>query len=199
MQTRTSPWVTVARRPLAQLSHDLRAMGDLRRHAARVDERLDGLRMALDALRGQIAQRPRRYARTLVHRDARFELLVLSWPLGCASPVHDHDGQDCWFLPLAGAFDLDDYALLDGARAPADDRGGPARLVLLRARRVVAGELDRRDVYQAIHAVKAVTPDALSLHVYARPLDRCRVYDLRCGRWSWRNLCYDALAAHLGE
>jgi hypothetical protein len=47
--------------------------------------------------------------------------------------------------------------------------------------------------------VTPVTPLALSLHLYARPIDRCRVYDLGRNRWSWRRLGYDAVAPQIGE
>src|SRR5262249_2906133 len=108
------------------------------------------------------------------------------------SPVHDHDAQDCWFVPLAGAFGLDDYAVLGS-----DDRR--AHLVPLRSRRVGAGELDRRDEHESVHAVTPASPLALSLHVYARPLDRCRTFDLERGTWRWCELYYDAVARWLGE
>jgi cysteine dioxygenase len=198
MYSRSAPLVTVARRPLAQLLHDLRALDDLRRRADEVDARLDGLTVAIDAVLEQLPFLRGRYARTLVHRDARFELLLLSWSPGSASPVHDHAGQDCWFIPLCGAFDLDDFALLDDP-PPGDEVGGQARLTPLRSRRVETGELDRRDAYEGVHAVTPAAPRCVSLHLYARPLDRCRVFDLRRSRWTWRRLFYDAVASQLGE
>jgi cysteine dioxygenase len=196
MHARSAPLVTVARRPLAQLLHDLRAVGDLRRHADTVDERLDGFVLARPvsaSILPHLRFRHGHYARTLIHRDARFELLVLTWSPGSASPVHDHDGQDCWFVPLAGAFDLDDYALVDVPRA------SRAPLRPLRSRRLGAGVLDRRDAYQSVHAVTPASPFAVSLHLYARPLDRCRVFDLARATFTWACLGYDAVAPQLAE
>lgn len=192
MLARSAPLVTPARAPVAQLLHDLRGLGDLRRHAAIVDARLDGFTAPVEELVRHIAWPTRGYARTLVHRDDDFELLILSWAPCSRAPLHDHAGQDCWFLPLAGTFALDDYALV------ASDRRR-AWLVPLRARRIREGELDRRDEHETIHAVTPVTPLALSLHLYARPIDRCRVFDLQRNRWSWRRLAYDAIAPQIGE
>ncbi len=191
MHARSAPLVTVARAPIAQLVHDLRALGDLRRRAADVDARLDGFVAPTAALARRLPRRRRGYARTLVHRCDAFELLLLTWAPGSGAPAHDHDGQHCWFVPLAGAFDLDDYGVLDLA-------GRRAWLVPLRARRVGPGELDRRDEREAVHAVTPATPLALSLHLYARPIERCRVFDLRRARWSWRQLGYDATAPEIG-
>jgi cysteine dioxygenase len=192
MLTRIAPLVTLARAPVAQLVHDLRALGDLRRRAATVDERLEGFRAPVDRLVRHLALPRRGYARTLVFRDDAFELLLLSWAPGSRAPIHDHASQDCWFVPLAGAFDVDEYAL-----TAVEQRR--AWLVPLRSRRVGEGELDHRDVHEPVHAVTPATPLALSLHLYARPIDRCRVFHLQRGRWSWRRLAYDRVAAQLGE
>jgi cysteine dioxygenase len=192
MPARIAPLVTPARRPVAQLLHDLQALGDLQRRTDEVEARLEGLRLDVDALLPHLPFMRRRYARTLVHRCAAFELLLLTWSPGSASPIHDHDGQDCWFLPLAGTFDLDDYAIVD-------ENDTHARLTRLRTRRVGDGELDRRDQWESLHSVTPATPLAVSLHLYARPIDRCRVFDRSRGTWSWRLLGYDSIAAELGE
>ncbi len=130
MHARTAPLVTSARRPIAQLLHDLRALGDLRRRADMVDARLDDFRAPLAELVRRLPFFPGDYARTLVHRDDAFELLVLTWSPGSAAPIHDHAGQDCWFVPLAGAFDLEDYAISDeeGVRVPMLDAAALAAL-----------------------------------------------------------------------
>ena len=192
MQARRAPLVTAARAPIAQLLHDLRTLGDLHRRAATVDERLAGFAAPVGALVEKLPRPRRGYARTLVHRCDAFELLLLTWAPGSRAPAHDHAGQDCWLVPLAGAFDLDDYALVGADRRH-------AWLVPLRARRLGPGELDRRDAHEEVHAVTAATPVALSLHLYARPIDRCRVFDLCSARWSWRQLAYDAIAPDIGE
>jgi cysteine dioxygenase len=190
MHERATPLISPVRSPIAQLLHDLRALGDLRRRAATVDERLDGWRAPLDRLLGCLPLPRRGYARTLVYRCDGFELLLLTWAAGSPSPIHDHAAQDCWFVPIAGLFELDDYTI-------GDDDGAVTELVPWRRRRVHAGALDHRDEREAVHAVTPLTPVAVSLHVYARPIDSCRVFDRR-GAWSWRRLRYDAFAPQLG-
>ena len=193
IQVSRAPVVTPSAHPFAQLLHDLRALGDLRRRPATVEALLERLALPAARLWPALPVRRHGYARTRVHRDDHFELLLLTWSGRARSPVHDHDGQDCWFLPLDGAFDLDDYAI-------AAEDGRRARLTLLGSRRLAAGDagvIDRRDRYQAIHAVHAATSRALSLHVYAQPLDRCRVFDLGRGVWRWCRLRCDATLPQL--
>lgn len=191
MHEHVAPLVTPAHEPIVELLRDLRTLGDLRRRAGVVDERLEGWRAPLDRLLGFLPLPRRGYARTLLHRCDAFELLVLTWAAGSRSPIHDHAAQDCWLVPLAGLLELDDYAI-------GDERGATAELVPLRHRRVGAGALDHRDEHEAVHAVTAVT-DAVSLHLYARPIDRCRVFDRRRKSWAWHTLGYDAFIPGLGE
>ncbi|MDB4971097.1 MAG: hypothetical protein JWN44_6786 [Myxococcales bacterium] len=193
MQPSTAPLVTAASQPLARLVRDLCAVGDLRRHASRVGALIQRVTLRIEPLLPALAFRRDGYARTRVWRDDGFELLLLTWAAGAAAPVHDHDGQDCWFVPLTGAFDLDDYALLDDEPAVAT-QAGRARLTFLRSRRHGPGDVDRRDAYDSVHAVRAATPQAISLHVYARPIERCRVFDLERGSWQRRRIRCDAEA-----
>lgn len=192
MHARAAPLVTPARAPIAQLLHDLRALGDPRRRTAAVDALLDGWRAPLDRLLGYLPLPRHGYARTLLYRCDAFELLLLTWSQGSRSPIHDHADQDCWLVPLAGAFDLDDYAILDEDEAA-------AHLVPLRTRHLGPGALDHRDEHEAVHAVAPATPHAVSLHLYARPIDRCRIFDRRRGTFDWHRLGYDAVAPQLGE
>lgn len=193
MPQSTAPLVTPVRTPLATIVHALRGLGDLGARGEEVDALLDGVTLPLEPLLPHLPFARGRYTRTLVYRDDRFELLLLAWSPGAATPVHDHAGQDCWFVPLAGAFDLDDYALLDGGEGP-----GAAHLMPLRSRRVHVGEADHRDRHEGVHAVTLASPLGLSLHVYARPVDHVLVYDLLRGASARRSLVYDAVAPSLG-
>src|ERR1700730_6446847 len=53
------------------------------------------------------------YTRTCAYRDREFEVLLLNWAAGAASPIHDHGGQRCWMLVLSGKLQVDDYVRLD--------------------------------------------------------------------------------------
>jgi len=44
-----------------------------------------------------------RYTRNLVHRDGLFDVVVLCWEPGQATPVHDHAGQLGWVRLVRGA------------------------------------------------------------------------------------------------
>lgn len=152
-------------------------------------ERLVGVRLVPESLGPYLHFRRGCYTRNLVFRDARFELLLNCWDAGCASPVHDHGSSLCGLSIQAGTFELEDYRLLEGGKAP-----GVARLdAPRRVDDVRPGYLDVRNPETSVHRVRAVKGPAVSLHLYATPIDRCLVYDLGKHRSLERVLHYDSV------
>lgn len=118
------------------------------------------------------------YTRTCAYRDERFELLLLNWAPGAASPIHDHGDQHCWMLVLEGQLEVDDYARLDSG-----DVQGYAHVEQSGSRTLDPGAMDLRSGRFDLHRVVAGKgAPAVSLHVYSAPLRRFFVYDQRARR-----------------
>lgn len=184
MEPRYAPAVTHAT-SFAPLVRQLASLGALDQDGDAVAALLQAVRVPPPVLLRQLPFRRDGYTRTLVHREQAFEVLLLAWTAGSAAPPHDHDGQSCWLVPLVGRFDAEDYDVQhDGSFA--------ARLTRLGSRRLDVGCCDRRDADHAVHSVRVATTIGVSLHVYARPIERCRVFDPAHDRWRWRRLRYDA-------
>jgi cysteine dioxygenase len=148
-----------------------------------------GLRLAAESLRPYLHFRRRRYTRNLVYRDARVEVVLVCWDTGTASPIHDHGGQRCWLSVQSGVVLLEDFPLLSGGREP-----GPARLGPPRTRGPVgAGHVDFRGLDDSIHRVRVLQGPAVTLHVYAGPVEACLVFDTRRHRCESRRLGYHSI------
>ena len=154
-----------------------------------LDASLAGVRVDVEQLTPYLCFQRGRYTRNLVYRDACFELILNCWDAGAVSPVHNHDGQECWFSIQAGTFELENFPLLLGGRVPGLAQLGPPQ----RLGPVGAGHVDHRTPAEPVHRVRALSGPALSLHVYARPLDSCLVYDVERGRCCLRTLRYDTV------
>lgn len=111
---------------------------------------------------------PGAYSRNLVERTRWFDLLVLCWDVGQASPIHNHEGQRCWM------------AVLDGRVEEAYFRTSPS------ARELVPGQVKVHAPGAVAYinddiALHRVTPAdgrrAISLHLYSLPFDACNIYD----------------------
>ncbi len=155
-----------------ELVRRLRGIGDPRRDPAAVWRALAGVRPSARSLAPHLRRARAGYRRNRVFRDDRFELLVLLWERGARTPIHGHDGQRCWLLPLAGALAATNYAVVDGGRRPGHAEVAPRERV-----RLLPGAIDHRDDEDDVHEVAVDGDFAVSLHVYARPIDRCLVYD----------------------
>lgn len=130
------------------------------------------------------------YTRTCLYRDAQLEILILRWSAGSASAIHDHAGQRCWFTTLRGSFDLTNYRRVSGGRVPGYARIEPIETLT----GVTIGEPDYRFGEEEIHRVTADSSDgAVSLHVYAQPLETCLVFDEPAERCTRKPLAYDGM------
>ncbi len=183
-----------ARHALTELVAGLREVPDFSTGSTQVERALRSCRV--DAVLSSPLRLIRgRYTRTLLYREERFELLLLAWGSGSGSPIHDHAGQRCWLLPIAGRFALDDFALRAGGKEP-----GHAHVERTGARVLRQAELDHREGEAELHrvAVPAGCDGAVSLHVYAKPIVSCLVFDEARQRCRRRWLAYDAVAS-LGD
>ncbi len=123
------------------------------------------------------------YGRNLVAKSPLFELLVLTWLPQQRTPVHDHASQRCWMTVALGSLTMKNY------RMPATDI---CDLVPMGAT-----ELAQKDttVYiddgVGIHSItNATRKPAVSVHLYAGPVPRCRTYNESTKRFSWVDLEY---------
>jgi cysteine dioxygenase len=127
---------------------------------------------------------PATYTRNLVERNERFELLILGWGAGQESPIHNHEGQDCWM----GVLDGD----VEEVRYPPPAGVGPGPLPVRDTLTFRRGEVGfiRDDI--ALHLVRSGRPpeSAVSLHLYASPYDECNVYCPDTGKVTRRKLSY---------
>jgi cysteine dioxygenase len=129
----------------------------------------------------------RQYARTLLHRCDDFEILVLHWLPNCASAIHDHGGARCWLAVASGTMSVENYIRRD--------MGGTAGYAHIEAdgrEHLTVGAIDHRQDDIHLHRCTTSTDPAISLHVYARPIERFRTFNDRTDRCSEVTPCYDA-------
>jgi len=129
------------------------------------------------------------YTRNLITRNGDFEVLLLCWGEGQESPIHDHDGEDCWMAVLDGNIEELRYASPDPSGAP------PAVLPMQVTERATfePGQVAfiRDDI--GLHLVRSKGGPAASLHLYAKPFGTCRVFDAETGVATDRELVDDTV------
>lgn len=136
------------------------------------------------------------YARREIHRSARlgYAVVAMTWGPGQGTPVHDHFGMWCVEGVWHGTIQVDQYDLLERDGDRFRFRAGGQ----LTGATGSAGSLIPPHEY---HAIRNPSPDAtaVSIHVYARPMERCRVFlpEQPGGEWYRqveKQLCLDEAA-----
>jgi|SRR5579862_9076890 len=172
----------------SQLIDDLRARSPISRGSSDIGHLLGDNAREWPG-RETLLSRPGDYTRTRVYRDANFELLLLNWAAGAASAIHDHGGQHCWMIVLEGTLQVEDYVRLDAGQTP-----GVAVVEPRGSRSLEPGAMDLRSGRFDLHRV-AAPPEikAVSLHLYAGPLQEFLVYDPPARRCDRAYGIYDAI------
>ncbi len=147
------------------------------------------------------------YTRNLVHRSDLFDIIVLCWKPGQATPVHNHNGQCGWVRVLRGNIEEVSYRAptpdgkLDPLCLDIDDDGVGHGVELNETGRIYvpAGpEVSAVDPDRAIHCLGNAdkTPGGeptITLHVYSRPHSSCLTFDLETKTCRRKELKYDSI------
>ena len=126
------------------------------------------------------------YTRNLVGRNDHFEMLILCWNEGQASPIHNHAGQNCWMAVLEGTIEETLFS------PPVGGRAGP--LAPRNTKLYATGSVAFINDDIALHRVRpAAGGRGISLHLYSKPIDVCNVYDETTGRIVESALVYHSI------
>jgi cysteine dioxygenase len=129
------------------------------------------------------------YTRNVVYCNEHFDCILMCWPPGAVSTIHDHDESSCWVTVVEGAVHEVQYQLprFDRkfteaeTRDPATAVGHCGKLkVVSEARLDISGGVTstyaNNDI--GIHRVENRSDKlACTLHIYAPPLRKMRVFD----------------------
>ena len=127
------------------------------------------------------------YTRNLIERLQRFELMVLCWSPNQESPIHNHEGQDCWMAVLEGDMEEVRYPWPDPARrGPLLPRGS----MVFQTGQV--GFIRDEIGLHMIRPARSGSP-GVTLHVYAAPFDECNCYSPETGAVTRRRLSHHSV------
>jgi len=142
------------------------------------------------------------YTRNLIYRDELFEVLAICWQPGQKTAVHTHNGQLCWMIPQRGNLGVVDYKWL-GCDHPENQNvvgidclagSDHTKLQVVAATEAHAGgPVLTADKLQTIHRLYNLddkAEQAVSIHVYSRPIDSCVAFDMKDHHCYRRQLAY---------
>lgn len=118
------------------------------------------------------------YTRNCIVRTDAYELILICWSEGQITPVHCHGGEECWVYMVDGQ--------IEETRFEDDDNGDirPVHSMSLTEGKITY--MNDEMGYHKLHNVN--TGRSMSLHLYANPIDACRVYSDETGKFELRKL-----------
>ncbi|MDJ0554262.1 MAG: cysteine dioxygenase family protein [Microcoleaceae cyanobacterium MO_207.B10] len=155
-----------------------------RKNSFYYDQLIQSLDISRESVKSYCTWKQGSYTRNLVHSTDLYELLILCWQKGQASPIHDHQGQDCWIYVVEGRMEETLYH-------PTTDNG--KNFILSKSDRIIYDRGDKSYLTNSNaewHSIQPLSERAITLHLYALPIKKCRVYNLKTAQLSERHLSY---------
>ena len=120
------------------------------------------------------------YTRNCIVRTKSFEFIILCWDLNACTPIHGHDDKDCWVYQIDG--ELTEKILMES------DQG----LELKDTNTIQKGMVSYMHDKMGYHALENKSYSrAMSLHIYAEPIDKCKVYCEDTRKFKTLEMSYD--------
>ncbi|KAL2912677.1 hypothetical protein HK105_207784 [Polyrhizophydium stewartii] len=119
-----------------------------------------------------------RYTRNLVDAgNGRFNLMVLCWGPGQASPIHDHANSHCLVKVLEGAIDETQYEWPEGVAEDDDETAATRSLTVKQRATYTTDEVTYMHDKIGLHKVaNPRSTGAISLHLYTPPIESCKTF-----------------------
>lgn len=184
MATRLDILAAAARRIVGEKAEQATMVDDL---ADAMADLVSGPLALQDAKRGPPSD-SLTYARHLLWRDADHGtvLVAMVWPPNSRSAIHDHGS---WGIVAVseGRLRVTSYLRVDDAATEFQATLKPAGRLEVSPGSTL-WTIPPRD---EIHKIECSGCDtAISIHLYERDLERCRIFDIDNGTWDWASLSY---------
>ncbi len=135
------------------------------------------------------------YARNLIYKDARFELMALCWEKGQQSKIHNHAEQMCWMTVPVGRLRGQNFSV-----AEIDEQNGFCKLNetdCFDLSDCLTAKVELEEPIHQILNLPEFDARAVSLHIYSKPFDRCLSYCRDTNRFAEVPLFYTSIGGKL--
>ncbi len=124
---------------------------------------------------------PQDYTRNCLARTEKYELILLCWDKKSKTPIHGHGGEDCWVYQVQGTVEEIRYKEHAG------------NLIETNRMQLMPKKLTYMNDDMGFHAIENNGDQrAMTLHIYASPIDSCKVYNDEKDCFEIKELFYDS-------
>ena len=127
------------------------------------------------------------YTRNCISRTEDYELLLLCWEKGQETPIHCHNGEECWVYAVKGKLFEERY-----------DYDNSDNLNILNHATYNQGQLSYMSDDMGYHLLRNIDNGrSMSLHLYMSPIDECTYFDESKGMFIAKELEYDSVEGEI--
>ncbi len=120
------------------------------------------------------------YTRNCIVENEKFELILLCWEEGQKTPIHDHGGEECWVKIIQGELKETIYKVDEAGELKA----GKSTISK-------TGDISYMIDFMGCHRLENLTGGrAMSLHLYAKPIRNCKMFDENSRKFVRKDLVY---------
>ena len=120
------------------------------------------------------------YTRNCLAENDKFELILLCWNAKQITPIHDHGGEECWVVVIDGKFRETLYA---------EDPSG--KLTAIKTIISKCNDITYMIDFMGFHRLENLSNKrSLTLHLYAKPIRSCNVFDEVTKKFVNKNMVY---------
>ena len=121
------------------------------------------------------------YVRHGIVKTNDFELILMCWDVDQETPIHCHNGKDCWMRVVKG--ELEEAVF---------ERRQNEGLQLVNHKTYVAKDVAHINDQLGVHRLRnSGGTQAMSLHLYAKPIEKCSIYDPETNGFKIKEMSYD--------
>lgn len=123
------------------------------------------------------------YTRNCIEENENFELILICWEKEQVTAIHDHGGEECWVYFVEGEFREHVYT--------ENEKG---KLDIIKTTEAKPGVVSYMIDFMGYHNLENLSNKrSMSLHLYAKPIKNCNVYDSKNNEFTRKELTYDSV------
>ena len=124
------------------------------------------------------------YTRNCIVDTEKFELILICWCEGHRTQIHDHGGEECWVKVIEGEFKEKIYK-----------KNEEGELNMVKSSISKSNEVTYMKDFMGFHRLENLSNKrSMSLHLYAKPIRKCTIFDENLKTFVHKNLGYDTTA-----
>ena len=121
------------------------------------------------------------YTRNCIADTEKFELILICWCAGHQTSIHDHGGEECWVKVIEGEFKETVYK---------QDKMGALKLTKTKFSK--KNDITYMKDFMGFHRLEnSANKRSMSLHLYAKPIRSCNVFNEVSKTFVHKELDYD--------